>query len=83
MELFKAEYEQVKTDLARADVQGFTDSVEALRNTQNQAFQLKDDVQNLIQQVKEYKATWIKIQKQHEDVKRKVDEEKVKKFMAF
>ena len=55
----------------------FTAKVEDLRETQNKAFRLQDNVKALMEEVKNYKKEWEDLQKRHREIKAQVDDKKV------
>ena len=57
--------------------QDFTRKVEGLRETQNAAFRLQDNVKALMEEVNAYKKEWEDLQARHRQIKAQVDDKKV------
>ena len=57
--------------------QDFTKKVEGLRETQNAAFRLQDNVKALMEEVNAYKKEWEDLQARHRQIKAQVDDKKV------
>ena len=72
-------YQNIKEDFEKTKQQpdynkglDFLDEVNGLRDTQNKAFSLQKNVQQLIDDVASYKKEWDDLNKQHEEVKGRV-----------
>ena len=72
-----ADYEAEKTKDAFSVGDSFVEKVEDLRETQNKAFILQDNVQKLMEEVNNYKAEWMNLQMRHKEIKQQVDKKKV------
>ena len=68
-ENIKADFESTKTQDDYKEGLQFLDEVNGLRETQNKAFSLQQNVQKLIDDVANYKKEWDDLNKQHEEVK--------------
>ena len=73
----KVEWDEFKATDDYQDGIDFTSKVNDLRDEQDKAFKLKDDVQKLIAEVNTYRKEWELLEDQHKKIRLKVDNEKV------
>ena len=73
----KADWDEFKATDDYQDGIDFTSKVNDLRDEQDKAFKLKDDVQKLIAEVNTYRKEWELLEDQHKKIRLKVDNEKV------
>ena len=73
----KVEWDEFKATDDYQDGIDFTEKVNDLREEQDKAFKLKDDVQKLIAEVNTYRKEWELLEDQHKKIRLKVDNEKV------
>ena len=71
------EYQAEKAKYTFEVGQDFTKKVEGLRETQNAAFRLQDNVKALMEEVNAYKKEWEDLQARHRQIKAQVDDKKV------
>merc|ERR1712099_101767 len=72
----KADWDEFKATDDYQDGIDFTSKVNDLRDEQDKAFKLKDDVQKLISEVNSYRKEWEQLEDQHNKIKKKVEDEK-------
>lgn len=72
----KVHWDEFKATDDYADGIDFTSKVNDLRDEQDKAFKLKDDVQKLIAEVNTYRKEWELLEDQHKKIRLKVDNEK-------
>lgn len=73
----KVKWDEFKATDDYQDGIDFTSKVNDLRDEQDKAFKLKDDVQKLIAEVNTYRKEWELLEDQHKKIRLKVDNEKV------
>ena len=73
----KVQWDEFKATDDYQDGIDFTSKVNDLRDEQDKAFKLKDDVQKLIAEVNTYRKEWELLEDQHKKIRLKVDNEKV------
>ena len=78
----KVEWDEFKATDDYQDGIDFTSKVNDLRDEQDKAFKLKDDVQKLIAEVNTYRKEWELLEDQHKKIRLKVDNEKVTFYIS-